>query len=144
MTHEKCVGFAGLPLLTAQKSCPTTTVPSTLSLCHAFIHLYLMRGGGDASYGWFDYALVPMDGSEGARFVRHWRFYRYLSIFVILPSMEWPRAGFNQNSLVFIWMKPKKSFPSAYAHEERNVITSESGVHVQHKIWILPQPTNWL
>ena len=34
---------AGLPLLTTQKSCPTSTRPSNLSLYHFFAHLSLIR-----------------------------------------------------------------------------------------------------
>ena len=33
-------------------------------------------------------------------------------------------------------------FPGTSPHEEHDVKTSASDVHAQHKIWMLPQPTN--
>ena len=38
----------------------------------------------------------------------------------------------------------KKRFPAASPHKEHGVKTSASDVHVQHEIWMLPQPTNQL
>ena len=37
---------AGLPLLITRKSCPTSTRPSTLYLCHVFSQFYLMKSEG--------------------------------------------------------------------------------------------------
>ena len=52
---------AGLPLLTIQKYCPTTTSPPTLYLCEVFGHLALMRVEG-YSIPEIDYALAPWMG----------------------------------------------------------------------------------
>ena len=38
----------------------------------------------------------------------------------------------------------EKKFTVASTHEEHDVKTPASDVHVQHKIWMLPQPTNYL
>ena len=55
------VSVAGLPLLTTQKYYPTTTTPSTVSLCHVFDHLSLMRAEG-CSIRAIDEALDPWPG----------------------------------------------------------------------------------
>ena len=39
-------------------------------------------------------------------------------------------------------MKPKESCPGDSPYEEHDVKSSASDVNVQHKIWMLPQPTN--
>ena len=63
-------------------------------------------------------------------------------VFAILRSREWPVPDY-QNSL-FLLMKQEKLFPGASPHEEHDVNTSASDKRVQHKIWMLPQPTNKL
>ena len=64
------------------------------------------------------------------------------AIFTILRSSEWPAPDY-QNSLVFV-NEIKKIYPVGSTHEEHDAKTSVSEVHVQHKIWMLPQPTNYL
>ena len=46
---------------------------------------------------WYPWPRQKAHGSWGIDI-----FVDILSIFVILPSMECPRSGFNQNSIVFI------------------------------------------
>ena len=62
------------------------------------------------------------------------------ALFAIMWSMEWPAPDY-QNSLVFM-NETGFFFPGASPHEEHDVKTSASDVHVQHKIWMLPRPTN--
>ena len=86
---------AGFPLLTTRKSCPATTSPYNLSLCHLCSPLLADEGRGVQHPGncW---GFGPMDRSEvhGSR-------HSVLSIFAILRSMEWPMLDY-QNSLVFM------------------------------------------
>ena len=42
----------------------------------------------------------------------------------------------------YLLMKPEIFCPGASAHEGYDVKMSASDVHLQHKIWIIPQPTN--
>ena len=79
-----------------------------------------------------------MAGSEA-----HGLWHCVLSIFAIiaiLRRLEWPALDY-QNYLVFK-NETGKNFLGASPHEEHDTKTSESDVHVQHKTWMLPQPTN--
>ena len=51
------------------------------------------------------------------------------------------RARLSEIYCVYEWNQ-RKRFPGASTHEKHDVKTSASEVHVQHKIWMLQQPTN--
>ena len=57
--------------------------------------------------------------------------------------MDWPSTEY-QKYLVFMNNTGYKGFPGATPHEEHDVKTSASDVHVQYKIWMLPLPTDYL
>ena len=58
-------------------------------------------------------------------------------------SVEYGVACSGLSELSFYYYLNRiKRFPVASPHEEHYVKTSESDVHIQHKIWTLTQPTN--
>ena len=67
----------------------------------------------------------------------------YVGFYGFCNSVEYgvARAGLLELSC-FYELNRTKSCPGASAHEEHDVKTSASDVHVQHKIWMLPKPTN--
>ena len=79
-----------------------------------------------------------MDGSEAHA---SWHFVLLIFVFfAILRSMEWTAPDY-QNSLVFM-NETGKHFLCASPNEEHDMKNSASDVHVQHKILMIPQPTN--
>ena len=70
----------------------------------------------------------------------HGSWHSVSSIFAIMQSTEWPATDYH-NSLVFV-NETRNFFPGASVHEKNDVKTSASDVYAQHKIWMLPQPTN--
>ena len=130
---------SGLPLLTTQKHYPTSTIPYNLSLCHVFVQFYLMRAEW-CSIQDIDDDLSPCTGRR--RTVRGIMFCRFSQFSQFCGVWSGPRRIIR--TFLFLWTKPELFCPGASSHEKHDVKTSASNVHVQHNIFILPQPNNEL
>ena len=133
-----CLGIGcWTPLLTTRKKSlqvpPPPTSPSYM--CLATCHWWGRRCAASGQL----LRLCPHGQVRGARFVA----FCFVGFCKFRDSAEYgvARARLSELSCFYEWNQTK-SFPGAYPHEEHDVKMSASDVHVQNKIWMLPQPTN--
>ena len=92
---------SGLPLLATRKYFATCTSPSTLSLCHVFVHFSLIRVEG-CSIWVISVDLSPFPGSRrtvsGIVFCQFSQFFRFCGV--------WSGPSRIIRTILFLWMKP--------------------------------------